>query len=51
MGPLSGVAPAALVIDETRCRVGKGPTFRVADTRSADGVDVEHPAVAKPYQG
>jgi hypothetical protein len=47
MGALSGVAFAALVIDEASCRVRKGPAFRVADTRPADGVDVEHPAVAK----
>src|SRR5262249_37203330 len=51
MGALSGVTLAALVIDEASCRVRKGTTFRVADTRPADGVDVEHPAVAKPYQG
>ena len=43
MGALSGVTSAALVIDEARCRVRKGPTFRVADTRSADLNASEYP--------
>ena len=51
VGALGGVALAALVIDEAGCRVRKGPSFRIADTRPPDSVDVEHPAVAEAYQG
>src|SRR5262245_6673301 len=50
VGALRGIAPAALIIDESGYRVRKGPAFRVADTRPSDRVDVEHPAVAEAYQ-
>src|SRR5207245_10070934 len=49
-GALGSVALAALLIDETGCRVRKGPAFRVTDTRASNGIDVEHPAVAKPHE-